>query len=68
MRPGSRPSACPCGRHLRLCGRVRAALLLNVLDGYTQAEIARMLDVPAGTVASWIASGKARLREELSDG
>lgn len=48
--------------------RVRAALLLNVLDGYTQAEIARMLDVPAGTVASWIASGKARLREELSDG
>jgi RNA polymerase sigma-70 factor (ECF subfamily) len=48
--------------------RVRAALLLNVLDGYTQAEIARMLDVPPGTVASWIASGKARLREDLSDG
>ncbi len=47
--------------------RVRAALLLNVLDGYTQAEIAAMLNVPPGTVASWIASGKARLREELSD-
>lgn len=48
--------------------RVRAALLLNVIDGYTQAEIASMFDVPPGTVASWIASGKARLREELSDG
>ncbi len=48
--------------------RVRAAVLLNVLDGYTQAEIARMLGVPPGTVASWIASGKARLREEMSDG
>lgn len=44
---------------------VRAALLLNVLDGYTQAEVAAMLDVPAGTVASWISSGKARLRETL---
>ena len=47
--------------------QVRAAILLNVVDGYTQTEIARMLDAPAGTVASWIASGKARLREALSD-
>lgn len=47
--------------------RVRAALLLNVLDGYAQAEIATMLDVPPGTVASWISAAKAHLREELSD-
>jgi RNA polymerase sigma factor, sigma-70 family len=36
----------------KLRPKVRAALLLNVIDGYTQAEIAAMLDVPPGTVAS----------------
>jgi RNA polymerase sigma-70 factor (ECF subfamily) len=45
--------------------RTRSALLLNVVDGYTQAEIARMLSVPEGTVASWIARGRATLRREL---
>jgi RNA polymerase sigma-70 factor (ECF subfamily) len=44
----------------------RASLLLNAVDGYTQSEIASMLGVAPGTVASWIARGKARLREELS--
>ena len=34
--------------------RTRAALLLNSVDGFTQAEIARMLAVPEGTVASWL--------------
>jgi RNA polymerase sigma-70 factor, ECF subfamily len=43
----------------------RAALLLNVVDGYTQAEIAGMLGVPVGTVASWISRAKARARDEL---
>ncbi len=47
--------------------QVRAALLLNVLDGYTQAEVAAMLEVPAGTVASWISSAKGRLREALGE-
>lgn len=46
---------------------VRAALLLNVLDGYTQAEIAGMLARPAGTIATWIASAKEVLRAELRD-
>ena len=45
----------------------RAVLLLNAVDGYTQAEIAAMLDVPAGTVASWLARAKAHLREALTD-
>jgi len=36
-----------------------------VLDGYTQAEIAGMLSVPEGTVASWISRGRAALRREL---
>ena len=44
----------------------RAALLLNVVDGYTQAEIAAMLDVPPGTIASWLSRSKAQLREVLS--
>ena len=42
-----------------------AAILMSVLDGYTQAEIATILDAPAGTVASWIRSGKATLRATL---
>jgi RNA polymerase sigma-70 factor, ECF subfamily len=45
--------------------RTRSALLLNVVDGYTQAEIALMLSVPEGTVASWISRGRAALRREL---
>ncbi len=49
----------------RLDGRTRAALLLNVLDGYTQREIGAMFDVPEGTVASWISRGRAALRTEL---
>ena len=49
----------------RLDVRTRSALLLNLVDGYTQAEIARMLSVPEGTVASWISRGRATLRREL---
>lgn len=45
----------------------RAALLLNAVDGYTQAEIAVMLQVPPGTVASWLSRTKAHLREALTD-
>lgn len=42
-----------------------AAILMSVLDGYTQAEIATILDAPTGTVASWIRSGKGSLRAIL---
>ena len=45
----------------------RAALLLNAVDGYTQAEIAVILGAPAGTVASWLSRAKAQLREALTD-
>lgn len=45
----------------------RAALLLSAVDGYTQAEIAAMLEVPPGTVGSWLSRAKARLREILRD-
>ena len=51
----------------RLEPRHRAALVLHVVDGYTQAELGRMLDVPSGTVASWISRAKAQLRTELEE-
>jgi RNA polymerase sigma-70 factor (ECF subfamily) len=46
----------------------RAALMLTVVDGYTQAEVAAMLNVAPGTVASWISRAKASLRTTLTDG
>jgi RNA polymerase sigma-70 factor (ECF subfamily) len=45
----------------------RAVLLLNAVDGYTQAEIAAMLQVPPGTVASWLSRAKAHMREAMTD-
>jgi len=45
----------------------RAALLLNVLDGYTHDEIAGMLQVPPGTVSSWVSRTKERLRQALQE-
>lgn len=45
--------------------RTRAAIVLTTLDGYSQDEVAAMLEAPRGTVASWISRGRERLREEL---
>ena len=47
--------------------RHRAALLLSTLEGYTHDEIGRILDVPAGTVSSWLSRTKDRLRVLLGD-
>lgn len=52
----------------QLDARQRAALVLHVVDGYTQAEIGHMLGAPNGTVASWIARAKGTLRVALEDG
>jgi RNA polymerase sigma-70 factor (ECF subfamily) len=46
----------------------RAVLMLSVIDGFTQGEIAEMLHVPPGTVASWLKRAKATLRAALRDG
>lgn len=43
----------------------RIAIFLNAVDGYTQAEIAGMLEVAPGTVASWLSRAKTTLREVL---
>jgi RNA polymerase sigma-70 factor (ECF subfamily) len=45
----------------------RAAMLLNVVDGYTQAEVARILDAPEGTVATWVAEAKRRVRAAFGE-
>ncbi|MFN8623741.1 MAG: RNA polymerase sigma factor [Chloroflexota bacterium] len=47
--------------------RTRAAIVLSVLDGYRYQEISAMLDVPAGTIGSWITRGKAQLRSILDE-
>ena len=65
-RPGRDPTDPDLWAALRgLEPRTRTALLLNVLDGYTQAEIGAMLGVPEGTVASWLSRGRSALRKEL---
>ena len=51
----------------RLDRRTRAAIILTTLDGYSQDEVAAVLEVPRGTVASWISRGRERLRAELGD-
>ena len=45
----------------------RAALLMNVVDGYTQKETASILGVPEGTVASWVSNAKRLLRRILGE-
>jgi RNA polymerase sigma-70 factor, ECF subfamily len=52
----------------RLDRRHRAALILSTVDGYTHAEIGAALEVPTGTVASWVSRAKSALRSELQGG
>ena len=47
--------------------RTRAALMLTVVEGYSQEEVAEMLDVPRGTVASWLSRARVRLRAALEE-
>ncbi len=51
----------------KLDRRTRAALVMTVLDGFTQDEAAEMLGVPRGTVASWLSRGRDRLRPLLEE-
>lgn len=50
----------------RLDGRVRAALLMHVLDGYSHREIAKVLGVAEGTVSSWLSRARVSLRSDLA--
>ena len=46
----------------------RAAVVLRDIEEYSYAEIARVLEVPVGTVMSRIHRGRALLRRSLSGG
>lgn len=43
----------------------RKALLLSYFNGYTNAELAEVLDVPIGTAKSWVRRGLAAVKEAL---
>ena len=47
--------------------RQRLALKFHIYDGKTQKDIAEIMNIPAGTVATLIKRGKRRLREKLRD-
>jgi len=51
----------------RLEPAARAALLLTVLDGYTQDEVAAVLGVERGTVASRLSRARSRLRPVIQE-
>ena len=44
---------------------MRLCIVLSYYEGMTHGEIARLTDMPLGTVKSHIARGSARLREIL---
>lgn len=43
----------------------RSAFVLHDVEGYTDAEIATMLDVPRGTVADWLRKARLQLQRLL---
>ncbi len=45
----------------------RAALLLVAVEGFSYAEAAQMLEIPAGTVMSRVSRGREELRAVLND-
>ncbi|MFD0962007.1 RNA polymerase sigma factor SigY [Paenibacillus chungangensis] len=47
--------------------RIRMPVLLKYYYGYSQEEIADMLEVPTGTVKSRLHTGLKQLRKELAD-
>jgi RNA polymerase sigma-70 factor (ECF subfamily) len=47
--------------------RVRAAIALHYLEGYSVRETAAVLGVSENTIKTQLKTGLARLREELRD-
>ncbi len=50
----------------RLPRRQRRAFVLCCLEGKTQAEAARLLGCPPGTLSAWVARARAKLRGRLA--
>ena len=51
----------------KLSPKIRAAIVLHYYHGYTRDEIAGILRIPSGTVASRIAKAMSIMREELAE-
>lgn len=49
-----------------LAERYRVPLVLHYLDGHSQEEVARLLDLKEGTLASLLSRGRELLRHQLS--
>lgn len=49
----------------RLPSREQSVMVLTVLEGYPERDVARALGIPVGTVKSRLNRAKARLRTEL---
>lgn len=49
-----------------LPGKYRMPLILHYLEGRTQDEIARELDLRAGTISTWLHRGREMLRQRLT--
>ena len=50
----------------RLPAGEQSVVVLTVLEGYAEREVADALGIPAGTVKSRLARAKSRLREEMT--
>jgi RNA polymerase sigma factor (sigma-70 family) len=50
-----------------LSPRERAAVVLHYIEGYTQAETGRLMDIAEGTVKSLVHRARARLRKQLEE-
>ena len=50
----------------RLPEREQSVVVLAVLEGYSEREVAQALGIPAGTVKSRLARAKAKLRDDLA--
>jgi RNA polymerase sigma-70 factor, ECF subfamily len=45
----------------------RRVLLLTYVYGYTHEELARILDIPVGTIKTWIRRSLQRLKRRLDE-
>ncbi len=50
----------------RLPEREQAVVVLSVLEGFSEREVAQALGIPAGTVKSRLARAKAKLRDDVA--
>lgn len=52
---------------LRLEEKYRIPIHLHYYEGYSLAEIARLMNTTEGTVASWLSRGRLKLKQELKE-